>query len=88
MPRVIDNLKKRRARELELLKETQEILGEVKDDELGSPPGSENYEEMYNQPESEGGDPKKIKKIKKMKTGGFSRGGGAAVIGTKFEGVF
>ena len=41
MPSAMDNLKKRRARQAELLKE-------IKDDELGSPPGSENYKKMYN----------------------------------------
>ena len=35
------------------------IKADELDDELGSPPGAENYQKMYDQPESQGGDPKK-----------------------------
>ena len=35
------------------------IKPEDLDDELGSPPGAENYQKMFDQPESQGGDPKK-----------------------------
>lgn len=35
------------------------IKADELDDELGSPPGAENYQKMFDQPESMGGDPKK-----------------------------
>ena len=73
----MSNLKKRREREKELLKEIEGI----KDDELGAPP---NFDpEMYNQPESEGGDPKN------MNMGGLGEcKGSKAIRGKGFKGVF
>jgi len=53
----------------------------VNDNEVGSPPGHEHYDKMYNQPESMGGDPKGFSK------GGMCKGMGAAIQGGKFTGV-
>lgn len=80
MPNMNEGVRERK-KKLKSRKSRNSIEDAVNDNEAGSPPGYEDYDKMYNQPESMGGDPKGFTK------GGMCKGMGAAIQGGKFTGV-